>query len=445
MSENPEAFNVLRKAAYSFVNQHGKDADALQRVCEDHMRRWRATARVTDMSMQDERALIRSVVRWTMNRYNRPRYRPKRSREERAGYFLIAPEALEMSKEQYGKASIRGAARITEQSKSTVARHLLRQGIAPRRDKKIRQLAKTSQKLVRILDETFDRRAAGIVQLDRLSSALWNGTERRNVPVTTQASRRKKLQTILAEISSAGLGYSLFAIDNVCGVQRGRRFPSARDAMVWVEEEKRLNRYAPIRLPKSSIEPAQDYFWADPIVVDVMSIIDMSFSNHFYPVENMRPIFRFEKLLLDIQPVLPWIERAYHSYAGDNMADNLSNLSSMITDPGVRRATSRLAKILGDLTNFVGPFPRCYDAFQMVDFVLGVMDKTAETSPESFAKLAYIRDWFESNGEYYDDARERLSSMLELEKAGEWRAPGADVLTQYLPMPNEMSEPSQND
>lgn len=434
MSDNQEEFDALRNgAAYPFVNEHGKDADGLRRACEDFMRRWREAR---GPHGKDDRALIDSVVRWTMNRYNRPRYRPKRSREERAATFLIAPEALAMSGEVFGRASVRNAARITGQSKSTVARHLARQGIAPRREAKVRKLTKTGQQLVRILDATFDRRAAGILQLERLGSALWDDGEPRHVPATTQASRKKKLAALLADVSKAGVGYSIITIDDICGILRGRRFRSLADAATWIAEEKRLNRYPLIQRPAPDAEAAQDYFWADPVVIDVMRIVDMGVTGHFYPVEKLDAIFRFERLLIDLTPVMPWIERAYHSYAGDEMAQNLSDLADKITDPGIQKATRRLANILRDLKGFMGAYPLCYDAFQTVDLVLDIMDKTAEAAPASFAKLAYLRDWFEASGDYYRDVREHLAQMLDFEKAGEWQAPDAETLAHYLPVTN---------
>ncbi|AQS62596.1 hypothetical protein AGRHK599_LOCUS280 [Rhizobium rhizogenes] len=431
MSDNQEEFEALSKAARSFVNAQGKDAERLRGFCEGFMRNWRETR---GPNGNDDHRLINDVFRWTMNRYNIPRYKPKRSREQRARDFLATPVAFQFSGEDFGRASVRNTARITGQSKSTVARHLARQGIAPRRDAKIRKLSKTAQQLIRILDATFDSKAEGILQLERLAMALWDDGSPRHVPVTTQASRKKKLATLLSEISGAGVGYNIFTIGAVCGIRRGRRFPSLSEANTWIAEALRLGRYPAIQLPKPVAVAEHNYFWADPIVVDVMSIIDMSVSGHFYPVKKLEAIFRMERLLFDMTPVLPWIERAYHSFAGDDMAGNLADLTEKINDPGVKKATRRLAKIMHDLRSFIGGFPSCYDAFQMADYVLGFMDKTAETSPESFARLAYIRDWFEASGDDYLDGRDHLLQMLELEKAGEWQTPDAATLAQYLPV-----------
>lgn len=445
MSGNQEEFEALRKAAYPFVNKHGKDAERLRSFCEDFMREWRAKR---GPHGTNDRGLINAVVRWTMNRYNIPRYRPKRSREQRARDFLATPVAFQFSGEDFGTASVRNTARITGQSKSTVARHLARQGIAPRRDAKIRKLSKTAQQLIRILDATFDSKAEGILQLERLAMALWDDGNHRHVPATTQASRKKKIATLLSEISRAGVGYSIFTIGDVCGIRRGRRFPSLSEANTWIAEAQRLGRYPAIQGPKTVAVSEHNYFWADPIVVDVMSIIDMSVMGHFYPIEKLGAIFRFERLLIDMTPVWPWVERAYHSFAGDDIAENLADLAEKITDPGVRKATRRLANILRDLRGFMGAYPLCYDAFQTVDFVLGVMDKTAESAPASFAKLAYLRDWFEVSGDYYREVREHLPRMLDFEKAGEWQAPDAETLAHYLPVTNmeaDMEETGQNE
>jgi hypothetical protein len=237
MSENPETFDALRKAAYAHVNAHGKDADALRAQCENSMRERQAggdTAAILDRAARD---LIDSVVNWTLRRYNPPKWKPQRTRSERALNFLAAPEAYEMAAESYGKSTVRNAARVTGQSKSTLGRHLVRQGIAPRRTMKIRKLSSTAQRLVGIFDNTFDRRAAGLLQLDRLALVLWEKQGRRTVPRSTQLSRTTKLKRLLSEVTQAGLGYNTVTVGALVGVFRGRKFPSLSEAVTWVEEE----------------------------------------------------------------------------------------------------------------------------------------------------------------------------------------------------------------
>lgn len=64
--------------------------------------------------------------------------------------------------------------------------------IAHRRDAKIRKLTRSAQKLLGILDATFDRTAQGIIRLDRLGGHLWEDGQSRLLPTTTLKSRNKK-------------------------------------------------------------------------------------------------------------------------------------------------------------------------------------------------------------------------------------------------------------
>jgi hypothetical protein len=165
-----------------------------------------------------------------------------------------------------------------------------------------------------------------------------------------------------------------------------------------------------------------------------MTILKMSVSGHFYPIERMHAIFRFDKPLIDMTPLYPWLERAYHSYNGDNMGENLYFLAPNITDPVVRKAAEKLSLLLQKLKGHMGYLPTSYDAFQTIDFLLNFMDKTAEKAPESYARLAYILDVFDSTAESFEDDEPVLSTMLEREMSGEWVAPDAETLAQYLPV-----------
>ena len=91
MSDNQEEFNALRKAAYSYVNENGKDAEALRDFCERFMHKWRKDRGEQGPISRADHDLVDDVFRWTMHRYNPPRYRPKRSREQRAAKFLSTP------------------------------------------------------------------------------------------------------------------------------------------------------------------------------------------------------------------------------------------------------------------------------------------------------------------------------------------------------------------
>src|SRR5690606_15705889 len=132
MSTNPDAFNYLRKAAYTFVQKHGKNDSQLHSHCLAAIATWRngqgAGSGLTDAEAQQ---IARDVTRWTIRNYNPPKRKAERRREERAATEMSASLLMEWSAEVNGTATIRGASRIGGQSKSTVARHLRYQGIEP--------------------------------------------------------------------------------------------------------------------------------------------------------------------------------------------------------------------------------------------------------------------------------------------------------------------------
>jgi len=66
MSDNPAAFDALRRVAYDFVKRHGKDRVSLERACRDFMSISRADARFGDISDVNVRRLIEDVVSWTI-------------------------------------------------------------------------------------------------------------------------------------------------------------------------------------------------------------------------------------------------------------------------------------------------------------------------------------------------------------------------------------------
>ena len=89
---------------------------------------------------------------------------------------MLAPLLLEYAAEDYGKPTIRQAAKIGGQSKSTVARHLRLQGVSPVREKKIEALPEPVKRLARMLDATFAYDGAWLVQMDHCTAKLWDGT-----------------------------------------------------------------------------------------------------------------------------------------------------------------------------------------------------------------------------------------------------------------------------
>jgi hypothetical protein len=436
MSGSQGTFDAIRKAAYAFANQRGKDAEGLRRACEAALQQRRREIGSEGVSEDEDKRIINDVVSWTMRRYNPPKWKPERNREERAAAFLMTPAAFEMAGEQFRKATVRNTSVLTGQSKSTVARHLKRHGIAPRRAAKIQKLSKPAQKLVGILDATFDRTDSGLMKLSNLAMELWEPDQQRIIPKTTQASRIVKLKKLISEVTDTNIGYHIFTREHLCAVFRERRFRSLSRAVTWIDEQVRLDRYVSIQQPSRNPDQKSKYFWEDPIVQDVFTLIDMGYTGVFLPLEKLDALFRFERPLLDMSPVMIWIARAYESNLPGAMCERLQFLADDITDLSVRKATKIIARKMVELDKFMGDYPVCYDAFVTVDYALKVMDKAAEKAPESYARLAYIQHWFESIEDSYTE--NMLHRMLDLEKSGDWIAPDRETLAQYLPVPNEI-------
>jgi hypothetical protein len=429
VSDNPAAFNALRHAAYSFVNRYGKDPVALEEACREFMRITKPEADFSGMSDGEVNRLVSDVVRWVVKRYNPPRRRPERHREERAAAVILAPEIFKIAGEQFGKSTVRNAARVSGQSKSTLARHLARNGIAPRRDKKISQLSRNAQKLLRILDETFDRRAEGILNSAEVMEAIW-GAQAAPLAKSTLASRRKALAAILQEIGNCNVGYHILSRDDLIAVRRGRKFTSLSE----VDVSMNVGKYTAVQIPRPANATC---FWEDPYIVNILELLDMSATGHFYPPERMSSIFFFKNLLLDPTPLLAWVQRAHFSDYGAGTGANLALLSDNIVDPAVRRAVQELSLLVQKLASFAGPLQPCSDAFLMVDFVLDVMDHAQQHSPDSFCRLSCLLSWLREGEETYLELQERLREMLAMEKAGDWQAPTVEELHAFLTLADE--------
>lgn len=123
MSANPDAFNFVRGAAYRFVSGNGKDSQKLSEHCVKTLAEWRRTEGAgSGLTDADAAQIVRAVTQWTLQNYRPPRQRAKRNREERAATEISSPLLLEFAEEAYGKGTVRNAARISGQSKSTIAR-----------------------------------------------------------------------------------------------------------------------------------------------------------------------------------------------------------------------------------------------------------------------------------------------------------------------------------
>lgn len=224
MSDNPEAFNYLRFAAYAFVRKHGKEASQLHDYCVAALASWRqGDGSGSGLTDSEARQVIEDVTHWTINRYNLPRQKAKRSREERAATEIAASVLLEFAAETFGAATVRNAARISGQSKTTVARHLRQRGIAPKRRKKIQALPPRVRWLAEILDATFPNDGEGVLMVDQLAAAVWDQSV---VPLpktarSTLSTRRKKLPEYMTAINGAGIGFHLVVVGDAVAVRRG--------------------------------------------------------------------------------------------------------------------------------------------------------------------------------------------------------------------------------
>ncbi|QMV26686.1 hypothetical protein GRI33_06995 [Brucella sp. BO3] len=227
MSANPEAFNLVREAAYQFVNEHGKDVQKLNAHCTSVMNNWIAGEGFgSGLSDNEARQIVDDITHWVIKRYNPPRPTPDRHREERAATVMLAPLLLEYAAETHGKPTIRNAARFSDQSKTTVARHLRQQGIASKRQKKIKTLSAKVQWLIHVLDATFPNDGAAVIMVDDLVAAVWD-KESKTKPETARSTlitRRKKLPKYLSDVTNANIGYHFQTRDDVVAVRRGRRF-----------------------------------------------------------------------------------------------------------------------------------------------------------------------------------------------------------------------------
>ncbi|MET3614750.1 hypothetical protein ABID16_003087 [Rhizobium aquaticum] len=442
MSDNPIAFDAIRKAAYAWANVHGKDEAGLRLECLSALRLLRERGQVSSAFTQEEgEQVVQDVVAWTLQRYNPAKPKPKRDREERASTFLLMPAAYEEAANLYGKSTLRGTARITEQSKSTVGRHMQRQGVAPRRNRKIAALSKSAQRLLELLDSTFYRRDSGIIKPEWLIHALWPMSGANEpTPRTTQKSREKRLNALIEEVSKGGVGYHFFRHDDIFGVMRGRRFSGYKDAAIWIEEQARLNRFVSVERPSPKAMESS-LFWEDAVVRDVFTIMGMSRTGVFYPFERVASLFRFERFLLDPTPIVPWLERAYRSDMGPDIGENLAYLSGNITDEATGKAIGKLGARLDRLHKFSSPYEIYSDTLVTVDMELGVLQYCRENAPLSYARLAFIQEIL-ANQEYSElDVEDWYEQMIEAEKAGEWIAPSPEVLGQYLPADETTENP----
>lgn len=433
MSANPEAFEFLRKVAYLFVQKHGRDSQKLRDHCIGALKEWReGEGRGSGLTDAEANHVATAVTNWTITRYRPPRKKAKRSREERAAAEIGAPVLLEFAAETYGSATVRNAARISDQSKTTVARHLRQQGVSPVRQKKIEALPGRVKWLVEILDITFPRDGAGLVPMDDLAAAVWDRAARPlpETPRSTQSTRRKKLAQYITAVNGARLGFHLFALDDVVGVRRGRRFKGIKDTTIWIEEERRLRAMRGILLPKKT--PAAVSFWEDPWVSDVLAVLQIGLWPHFTDPAGLDPLLRLTRVLLDPRPLHHLFQLVIERGQRDNFADDLHGLAARVHDPALRKAAHLAASHISEL-NVWSQYGHPVDYFNDADRELAFMKYVQEVAPDSHVKLMHLRDGIfgelaEESEHEFDSIQitlDRCRKMREEELQGKWSAPQA--------------------
>lgn len=443
MSANPDAFEYLRKSAYSHVQKHGNEVQALRRHCRDTLDAWlRGDGEGSGLHPSETESLVEDVSYWVSRNYRRPKRKTLRRREERAATAMAAPGFLEYAAEDGLKPSVRNAARISGQSKSTMARHLRLQGISPVRNRKINALPAPVKRLARILDSSFPIDGAWLVELDHCIAKLWDDRDELSeaLPRSTKSERRKKLPELLAAVSAAGIGFNVLVHDNLIAIRRGRRFHGMKDAAASIEEEERINGLKLLRSPETDGRRRQR-FWDDPWVSDVLAVMLTGNWRTFSNADQLEPWLRLLRPLLDPRPLVAVIDTAIRGAMQDDFVLDLQSLCAGVTDREIRKAGYNLVSVMETIRLYAERGWEPVDYFGDVDHELRFMTYLATKAPKSYAKLAYFRSVVlpAIAAEYEDDPNpiyatlKRCTALPDEERAGTWKAPTAKELAAFLP------------
>lgn len=443
MSANPEAFEFLRKSAYGHVQRHGNEMLALRQHCRDALDAWlRDEGAGSGLNASEAEALVDDVSNWVGRNYRRPKRKPLRRREERAAQAAVAPIFLEYAAEDGLKRSVRNAARIAGQSKSTMARHLRSQGIAPVRDGRIAALPTTARRLARILDASFPIDGAWLVRVDHCMAKLWDDVDAlpAALPRSTKSERRKKLPDLMAAVTAAGIGFNVLVNGDIVAIRRGRRFHGMKDAAAWMEEEERVNGFRFLRSPEA--RGRRKRFWDDPWLSDVLAVLFSGAGWRTFPnVEEVEPWLRLLRPLLDPRPLVAVIDAAVRHAMQDDFVADLRSLCAGVEDKEVRQAGYRLAGVMETIRHNAEYGWEPVDYFGDVDHEFRFMTYLARVAPKSYAKLAYFRSVMlpAIAEEHADDpspiyaTMKRCRTLPDEERAGTWTAPTPKELAAFLP------------
>ncbi|MGO7637585.1 hypothetical protein [Rhizobium leguminosarum] len=396
----------------------------------------------SDLNASDATALVEDVSYWVNQRYRKPKRKTLRRREERAAEAMVAPMFLEEAAESGLKPSIRNAARLAGRSKSTMARHLRLQGIAPVRDGKIAALPAPVRRLARILDSSFPIDGAWLVRVDHCIAKLWDDLDAvpESMPRSTKFERRKKLPDLLAAVTAAGVGFNILVSGDLIAIRRGRRFHGIKDTAVWIEEEERVNGFRFLRSPETDGRRRQ-WFWDDPWVSDVLAVMFTGTWRTFSNADQVEPWLRLLRPMLDPRPLVAVIDTAIRRALQDDFVADLRGLCAGVENGEVRKAGYRLASVIETIRLYAERGWEPVDFFGDVDYELRFMKSVATNAPKSYAKLMYFRNVVlpAIAAEHEDDpdpiyaALKRCRALREEERAGTWTAPTSKQLAAFLP------------
>lgn len=440
MSANPEAFEFLRREAYAFVNKNGKDSqDALLKHCEAVLAD-KVERDGIDLSLASQKALCRSVTGWVLRRYQPKKRKPKTTRESRAAKAQMVVVEHEMLLEIGTKSTIRDGTSVAGQSKSTVGRHFMAYGISPRRDKLIEKLPAKVRQLARILDTTFPKEGAGLVLLDDLGIALYDGFQidpSGQTPThakSTLSTRRKRLKKYIQTISDAGIGYSLLVQKDVVAVRRGRRFRSYKDAAVWIEDERHSRGVRRVHLPMNQ----SGAFWEDRWVKNILDVYILLINPHINSASWLVPLIDLLNLMgemvSDPTPVYKCVNAAIEFPGIDDLdlPSRIQKYADNVFDKEAGDAVHRVGTFLSNASLSAQTAETPEHVFDDLELILPFHKVLREHVPDSYARYAYVRDIISGDVEEPDEFWMHCDSLRKLEKAGQWTPPPLQELSDRL-------------
>ena len=446
MSANPDAFTFLRHSAYDFAKKHGRDLAQLEAHCEQALADWRngpgAGSGLTDAEADE---LVWAVSEWTAKTYQPPRKKAERDREQRALERRMAPALLEMVQEDGKPPTVRNAASISGLSKSTIARHLKSQGIAPRRQKKVEQLSPTAQRLLDLIEETLPRDTAGILSLDELGFALWDGLRRDlvkpfpSLPKSTLSKRRKTLKAHLEVLHKGGLGLSIMQSGDSVVVWQGRRIPPMKELAEWFDREMRRVGVLPVAIPRGS--PAdQQLFWEDPWLKAVLGTFQLALNPHIYDPMRLAPMLDLMRLkggmLRDLTPVY----RCAASAIGLRMTRYDFPERLCIVANQISAKEKELANIVSDIASKLEWLEQetrkhnpASDVIFVMEWQIRFMDALRDRFPDSYCRVRHVEQAIFADIENVWDAEPVWMSLAADERDGRWNPPDIAELRKWLP------------